>query len=131
MLNKIVLEDVQDILTEKLPWEKFKSKSILITGANGFLPAYLAYVFIYLNKTLNFDIQLFLLCRNETKAAIKFADFIDEPFINLIIQDVSKPITINENIDIIIHAASQASPKYYYILVQVRCMVQAMPPVSL
>ena len=115
MPNRIISEDIQNILSERLPWEKLKDKSILITGANGFLPAYLVYVFIYLNRMHNYNIKLYLLCRNQEKSQLKFAAFLNEPFIHFIFQDVSTPIEILDKIDIIIHAASQASPKYYGI----------------
>ncbi len=113
MISSIIQEDIESIINEGLPWEKFKGKTILISGANGFLPAYLSYVFIYLNKLKNYDIKLILLCRNKAKAEIKFAQFLNDKNIQLLIHDVNKPVSIEQDVDIVIHAASQASPKFY------------------
>jgi nucleoside-diphosphate-sugar epimerase len=91
----------------------FINSTILITGANGFLPAYLVYFFQYLNYTNpNYKIKVIGLVRNEQKAKICFEN-IDNNFFKLHVQDVSLPISINDKVDFIIHAASQASPKYY------------------
>jgi nucleoside-diphosphate-sugar epimerase len=60
-------------------------------------------------------ITIIALVRNKTKAEKKFSSLIAESKIKLLIADVSTPIEITQKIDIIIHAASQASPKYYGI----------------
>jgi nucleoside-diphosphate-sugar epimerase len=53
------------------------------------------------------------LVRNKEKAQKKFSQFMSENYFRLIVSDVSLPIQLHEKIDIVIHAASQASPKYY------------------
>jgi len=39
--NRIVEEDLQAIVAAPLPWSKLAGKTVLISGAGGFLPAYL------------------------------------------------------------------------------------------
>lgn len=115
-MNKIIEEDVENILsTTLIDWKQFEKKTVLITGANGMLPAYLVYTFLYLNKTFHFNVHVIALVRNIEKAHNKFRDFLDDSHLKFIIQDVSMPICIQEDIHFIIHAASQASPKYYGI----------------
>jgi UDP-glucuronate decarboxylase len=41
MRHPIVEEDLGNILKADLPWQQFDGKTVLVTGANGFLPAYL------------------------------------------------------------------------------------------
>jgi nucleoside-diphosphate-sugar epimerase len=113
--NKILQNDLREIYESRKDWSMFINSTILITGANGFLPAYLVYFFQHLNYTNpNYNIKVIGLVRNEQKAKICFEN-IDDKFFKLHVQDVSLPLTITDKVDYIIHAASQASPKYYGI----------------
>lgn len=113
--NKILQNDLTEIFESRDDWSVFINSTILITGANGFLPAYLVYFFQYLNHTFpNYNIRVIGLVRNEHKAKICFEN-IDSNFFKLHVQDVALPLTIKDKVDYIIHAASQASPKYYGI----------------
>lgn len=115
--NKVISEDIQSILSEKLDWNYLAGKTVLVTGANGFIPSYIIYVLLELNSIMFQEnpVRILALVRNKEKAEKKFNQFITRKDFNFIISDVSEPVQINENIDIIIHAASQASPKYYGI----------------
>jgi UDP-glucuronate decarboxylase len=115
MRAAILEQDMQMITSANLPWENFAGKTILVAGANGFLPAYLIETLLYLNDTRGFKIQIIGIVRNKEKANIRFKDYQSRKDLQLTVQDISQPFTINEKIDFIIHAASQASPKYYGI----------------
>lgn len=112
--NSIIKDDLINIYNSNTDWSLFKNTSILITGANGFLPAYLVEFFLYLNNIVpGINLTVYGLVRNEKKAKARFRDYLDYKNFKLIIQDVSDQIKIKENIDYIFHAASQASPKFY------------------
>jgi hypothetical protein len=49
--NRIVDDDLEQIISHDLPWGEFADRTVLVSGANGFLPAYMVEA---------------LLCRNET-----------------------------------------------------------------
>lgn len=113
-MNRIIEEDLENICSNKvIDWNRFNNKTILVTGANGMLPAYLVYTLLYLNKAKNYNVNVIALVRNKDKAKAKFQDFLDDRHLNILVQDVSLPISIEGRVDFIIHAASQASPKYY------------------
>jgi UDP-glucuronate decarboxylase len=113
--NKILQDDLKSIYESKLDWTRFHNCTILVTGANGFLPAYLIYFFQYLNKCSSlYNIKILGLVRNEGKAKETFKT-IDKDFLEFVVQDIKEPLNIDIPIDFIIHAASQASPKYYGI----------------
>jgi len=113
-LNKIITEDVAEIISDKnIDWNRLSGKTVFITGANGFLPAYMVLTLLGLNDELNLGIKILALVRNQAKAEARFKDLLKRDDIKLIVQDVSKPISIEEDIHFIIHAASQASPKFY------------------
>lgn len=114
MRYPIIREDLENILAANLPWTDLAGKTVLVTGANGFLPAYIVETLLYFNEYTSSDkVQIIGLVRNQEKAAHRFYQYQTKKDLNLIVQDVCSPILINEKVDYIIHAASQASPKYY------------------
>jgi len=110
--NKIIKKDIEEVVQSNIPWDKFKNKHILITGANGFLPAYLVYSLLEANLFHKLNLRVTALVRNLAKAKIKFTDFIDNSHLVLLHQDVNERLE-NKGYNFIIHAASQASPKFY------------------
>jgi len=112
-MNKVIKADVHEIINSDLPWDRFKNTTILITGANGFLPAYMVYTILALNDLRAMNIKLLALVRNKEKTEATFKELLNRSDISLIVQDVSLPVKTASDIDYIIHAASQASPKYY------------------
>ena len=114
MNEKFIQEDLKYILHENIKWESFEGKTILITGANGLLAYYLVRTLLYLNDNLfKTKCKVLALCRNMAKANDKFGVYFDRNDFDLLIQDVCQEIKYENNIHFIIHAASQASPKYY------------------
>jgi UDP-glucuronate decarboxylase len=111
--NKIVLEDLEAIRQSAIDWGRFDGKTVLITGANGFLPAYMVESLLYVNATAGIGVKVIGLVRNIAKAKKRFAEYADDKNLSFIEQDVSLPVQTSEKVDFIIHAASQASPKYY------------------
>jgi UDP-glucuronate decarboxylase len=112
--NGIIKEDLQTIYESDIDWSKFYNTTILITGANGFLPAYLVEALLYLNFIDNKNnVKVIGLVRNIQNAKIRFSEYLNNDHLEFIQQDVSDTIELSINIDFIIHAASQASPKYY------------------
>lgn len=110
-MNKIIYEDAENIITEKLPYERFYKKTVLISGANGYVPSYFVHSFIAMNDHENAGMYILALCRNKEKAEERFSDYIDREDFELIIQDVCQPINIDREIHIFIHAASPAGIK--------------------
>jgi UDP-glucuronate decarboxylase len=66
-----------------------------------------------LNKAYEANIQITALVRNEKNYINRFSHHLENPNLKLLLQDVSKPIQLDSPHHFIIHAASQASPKYY------------------
>lgn len=113
MRNSIIESDLQYITNENLPWETLKNKTVLISGAAGFLPTYIVETLLYLNETKQLNIKVIGLVRNLKKARERFYYYSNDKNLQLISQDVCKKIKINKNIDYIIHAASKATPKIF------------------
>ncbi|MFM2360976.1 MAG: hypothetical protein RLY16_2969 [Bacteroidota bacterium] len=111
--NAIVLADLEQIVAADLPWQQFYNKTVLVTGANGFLPAYMVKTLLWLNHKQNANIKVIGLVRNIEKAKLKFKDYLQDAHLELWHTNIDAPLSHPDNIDFIIHAASQASPKYY------------------
>ncbi len=112
--HHIVREDLDRINSADLPWDQLSGTTVLVTGANGFLPAYLVEALLYRNENHSTNpIKILALVRNRQKAAARFSSYQGRTDLEFIVQDVCDPILFPAPIDFIIHAASQASPKYY------------------
>ncbi len=112
--NRIIQNDLEYIVKTKLSWDRFRNKIVLVSGANGLIPAYMVETLLYLNeKDPSFNVHLIALVRNHEKAMKRFAYYKGRSDLDFLIQDVSEPVNYDGRIDFVIHAASQASPKYF------------------
>jgi nucleoside-diphosphate-sugar epimerase len=110
--NKVLKEDLQYITNQNLDWDIFKDKTILISGASGFLPSYMVETFLFLNEIKKLNIKIIGLVRDIEGANNKFLNSKTKN-LKLICHDICFPIKIEENIDYIIHAAGKATPKVF------------------
>ena len=112
--NQVIEEDLQGIINANLTWADFEDQTVLVSGANGFLPAYMVEALLYLNEQRKArHTKVIGMVRNRDNAQSRFAAYQQRDDLQLIVQDVCAPLAIDERIDYIIHAASQASPKYF------------------
>ncbi len=113
MRNKIIQEDLEYITGENIGWEALRDKTVLISGAAGFLPSYLVETLLYLNEARGLNIKVIGLVRNEAKALRRFAHLQGDVALRIVPSDVCAKFEIAEKVDHIIHAASQATPKIF------------------
>lgn len=113
--HPIIQEDISKINHADIDWQRFKDSHVLVSGAAGFLPAYMIYALLEWSEANDANVRVTALVRNYEKAVKKFRKFITSGSLNLIVQDVCDPFEHTFNCDWIIHAASQASPKFYGI----------------
>lgn len=113
--NPIILSDMEDIYQRNIKWEKFRNKTILITGAYGMLASYITFFFIYLNEYHNLDVRILTLVKSKEKAKKRFKDALDKEYFEVVTDSMLEPINLNTHVDYIIHAASLASPQHYCI----------------
>lgn len=114
MRHPIIEDDLRRIVSVPLPWQELSGKTILVSGAGGMLPAYLVETLLFLNETEpGLKVNVVALVRNGDKAMRRFDYYRGRSDLRFLVQDVCCPVTVNFPIDIIMHAASQASPKYY------------------
>lgn len=106
------VQHVIDYVTElKLPWEKIRNKTILISGATGMIGSLLVRVLLSCNQ----NIHIVALGRNVEKAQNCLKECWDRKDFQFICHDVNNPLDGLDcpGADIIIHAASNTHPIAY------------------
>jgi len=112
--NKIIYEDICRILEGELPWERFTNASVLITGATGMLPSYLALTLLgYRKNNPACGLEIFVLARNSGAAKRRFASYWEQPYFHFVQADVCEGLPDTCTFDYIIHGASPADPRQF------------------
>ena len=114
--NKIYLEDIEkNVYDSNIKWEKLKNKVLFITGGTGLIGSLIINTILYANKIKGLNCKIIALVRDKEKSSRIFENLLSQNLgLKLIYGDVCNKIEIpKENIDYIIHAASQTSSKLF------------------
>lgn len=112
--HPVISADLATITASVPDLQRLGGKTVVVSGAAGFLPAYMVETLLYLNETgISSPVKVIGLVRNLDKARHRFAVYRDRNDLSLVEQDVVDPVALPGPVDYIVHAASQASPKYY------------------
>lgn len=113
--NKIITEDIEHVLaSDIIKWDDFTDKKFLITGVTGLIGYYLFYTLLsFAKEHPEKRIQVTGLARNEVRANNLFSSILTPTIGKIQIQNIKDPLSFESDADYIIHAASEASPKYY------------------
>lgn len=106
-MNKILNEDLLDIIEQPVNWEKLANKTVMVTGASGMIGSYFVRTLLKLNEVRNMNIRVVCVARNINKIG---EDILTDSAAEVLSHDVTRPFEYESNIDYIIHAASPASP---------------------
>lgn len=106
-MNKILNQDLEQIISEKISWEKLKGKTVLITGASGMVGSYMLYVLLKLNDMYDYGIKVVAMVRNPKKLP---AEVTERDDVKVVVHDVTEKYESEDKLDYIVHAASPASP---------------------
>mgnify|MGYP000871970816 CR=1 FL=1 len=113
MRNRIIEQDLKEIIAEDLPWERLRDTYVLVTGGSGILAAYIVETLLYLNEMCHLNIHIIAIVRNLKKARRRFAYYKERNDLIIYSHDIRYPLSMEEPIEYIFHAAGQASPKFY------------------
>lgn len=107
-VKKSIYTNLEDIANAPISWDKLRGKTLLLTGAGGFIGYYMTCGILLRNDLYGDNIKVLALERFGDFAKKKFGKLLERDDVELIVQDITEPIKA-ERADFVIHAASQAS----------------------
>lgn len=115
METSILIKDMEEIYSRKLPWHMFSETTVLVSGAYGMLASYLIYFLLFLSTQKNIPIHIIVVVRSREKFLKRFTNTKGLENVDIIESNLETQLIVNGKIDYIIHAASLASPQYYSV----------------
>jgi UDP-glucuronate decarboxylase len=112
----IVDRDVADVIeTLASRWSLLSGATILVTGASGMFGGYLADIAAALNQTAVLDapVTVYLATRRPPAAGSRLGHLIDRRDVRFLVGDDPLSPTWPATFDVVLHAASPASPVHY------------------
>lgn len=113
--NNLYMEDIRNVCSLPLPWEKLKGRSLMLSGATGMIGSFLVDVLLQKNYVDELDCTVYALGRNKEKANARFSRFVDDRHFVFVQYDVNLPFEREDLgvIDFILHLASNTHPMQY------------------
>ena len=117
-----LFEDIAEIAEDSIDWNKLSGKTVLVTGAAGFIAFHIVTAMLLHNDGLKENvtadsessrINIVGMVRNLERAERKYGALADRDDLTLIEQDVCEPFDFGIRSDFVIHAASQASAWHF------------------
>lgn len=111
-------QDVAAVAARDLPWQQLSGERVLVTGAGGFLGAYLVRTLLALHALGKVDrpVQVVAMVRDVDRARQRLGDVLALPGLELLAWDLNQVAVPDiQGCNLVLHAASQASPRYYGI----------------
>ena len=113
--NSYYMEDVRRTAQLDLPWERFRDKAVLISGATGLVGSFLIDVLMERNEQSGMNCRIYALGRSEEKAKARFGARSSHPLFSFIPYDINLPLVREDlgKVDFVMHLASNTHPMQY------------------
>lgn len=107
----ILQEDLENIANSDIPLEKLGNSTILITGATGLVGSQVIKALLCCNRIKNSNFKVLAVVRNLETAKEKFGELANNENLKFVVNDVTNPFDLEDDIDYIIHGASVTNSK--------------------
>lgn len=108
-MGNVLTEDFKSIAESDLPFEEFRNRSFVITGATGLVGSLLVRALMYCDRVHDLGLKVYAVVRNVEKAKAIFGE---EAAPEYIVADLAKDeITCSFDCDHVIHAAAVTTSK--------------------
>lgn len=112
--DPVLQEDIDSLVTDNAAlFDRFKNKTVFVTGATGLLGSQLVKALLCSNRRLGTNTKVLALVRSEQKAEKVFGRLLEREELLLIAGDVNSPAAYDGQVDYIIHGASATSSRYF------------------
>ncbi len=111
--NLLYLESLDEYLSLDIDWNFFSNKNIMISWGTGMIWKYFIDFLMRKNLISWLNCHIIVLCRDIIKWHNMFDIYKNSKLLTLIEQNIINSVSYNGEIDYIIHAASNTSPKQY------------------
>lgn len=105
--DSVLREDLDWLAACKLPFEEFRGRSILITGATGLIGSQLIRALLYCNEIHKLGLRVIALVRDLDKAK----SILSNSEVEWLLGDVTQSVHVEGQVDYIVHAASITASK--------------------
>jgi UDP-glucuronate decarboxylase len=106
--------DIERVLSSNIPWDLLQRKTVLVSGAAGMLAAAMVDALMAARVgPRKVDVRIVALVRSPERARLRFDHWLQNDGFSLLAQDVTQPLPPDLKPQLIVHAASPASPKFY------------------
>jgi UDP-glucuronate decarboxylase len=110
-MDKTLKEDLDEVLSAPLPWDRLSGSTVLVSGGSGLLGHYLVATLLHWNdRCRGKKCKVVCLARSEASVQRRLGMFTGRDDLRVLLQDVTQGIPSEMHVDYVIHAASNASP---------------------
>lgn len=108
--NRVRQNDLNELAQDDI-FEGLNNSTVLVTGATGLIGSEIVLGILAANRIKNLDIRVVALVRNYKKAQEIFKNVLIRKELEILVQDINNEISYEEDVDYIIHCASNTSSK--------------------
>lgn len=111
--NELYIKDINLVSEFSFPWDRIENKRVLITGASGQIGSFLVDVLMNRNNKFDGNISIVAVGRNKERAHERFIDYWEDSNFVFISMDINNQFSDIQDVDYVIHAASNTHPQAY------------------